>query len=362
MNTVNVDLDDKSYSIFIEDDLLKHAGRHISEVKTSDSLTIITNETVASLYLNALKTSLEKSAFRVDTIIIPDGERYKTLAQVEDIYHQLVSYRLDRQSMLVALGGGVVGDITGFAAASFLRGVPFIQIPTSLLAQVDSSVGGKTGVNLAEGKNLIGAFYQPSLVLIDPTVLRTLPEKEFLSGMSEVIKYGVISDADFFSFLESSMTNALALESEALSHIIKKCCGIKADVTSRDETEKGLRAILNFGHTIGHAIETLTGYTGYTHGEAVAIGMAAAVRLSHHWGLCNEADIERITALLKAARLPYKLPPFSATEYLEVMLKDKKKIGQAVKMVLVTHIGEVTLQITDRTKLLEGLQHLLSAQ
>jgi 3-dehydroquinate synthase len=248
--------------------------------------------------------------------------------------------------------------MTGFAAATFLRGIPFVQLPTTLLAQVDSSVGGKTGINLAGGKNMVGAFYQPAAVVIDPLVLETLPARELSAGMAEVIKYGIIRDSDFFGFLETHIDSILQLDSEAVSTVISRCCSLKADITSRDETEKGIRAHLNYGHTIGHAVETLTGYSEYLHGEAVAIGMVAAARLSRLLGCCGSEDVARIEGIIKAARLPVTAPTFSAGEYIQSMQKDKKKTGTELNFVLLESIGEVFLQPVAE----EQLRKLLAAK
>jgi 3-dehydroquinate synthase len=339
MSSLTVELGQRSYTIYIENGAMNSVGTILSSSNPGTRVAIITNTTVAPLYLDTLKTSLHGKGFTTSEIILPDGEQYKTLDSMRGIYEQLLDFGLDRTSTLIALGGGVVGDMTGFAAATFLRGVPFVQIPTTLLAQVDSSVGGKTGVNLPGGKNMVGSFYQPIAVIIDPLVLETLPERELRAGMAEVIKYGIIRDADFFCFLESNMGPILKLDPDSISAVIRKCCGIKADITSCDETEHGVRAILNFGHTLGHAVETLTGYSSFLHGEAVAIGMQAAAELSHALGYCKANDVSRITGLIKAAGLPVSAPSFSAAEYIHAMQKDKKKSGAILNFVLVKEIG-----------------------
>ncbi len=278
------------------------------------------------------------------------------------IYDQLLDLGLDRSCALIALGGGVIGDMTGFAAATFLRGIPFVQIPTTLLAQVDSSVGGKTGVNLPGGKNMVGAFNQPVAVLIDPLVLGTLPERELRAGMAEVIKYGIISDPGFFTFLEQSMHTVLKLDPDTVSTVIRQCCLIKADITSRDETEKGVRAYLNFGHTLGHAVETLTGYSRFLHGEAVAIGMLAAAQLSHTLGFCEAEDVDRIDSLITAVGLPVAIPPFPVSDYLQAMLKDKKKTGSIINVVLMKRIGDVFLRPVAQEQLQAFLSGALAAR
>jgi 3-dehydroquinate synthase len=279
-------------------------------------------------------------------IEIPDGEQHKNLDWANAIYTSLLTNMFDRKSALVALGGGVIGDLTGFAAATFLRGVPFIQVPTTLLAMVDSSVGGKTGVNHAMGKNMIGAFYQPKKVLMDLSVLKTLPKEEFLSGMAEVIKYGVIRDAAFFDYLVNNREKILSLDPDALSHVIQRSCEIKAEVVSKDECEGGLRAILNYGHTVGHALEKAENYT-MRHGYAVAIGMVYAARLAHKTGLCDASVSQRVEELIKSYGLPTDLSALSrkpaVTELMDTMQIDKKAEGGKVKFVLPKKIGEVVI-------------------
>lgn len=362
MESVKVRLGNRSYPILIENGLLKQAGKIIAELPLRKVAAVITNTTIAPLYLPTLKKSLEDASFKVNEIIIPDGEQYKDPSQIEKIYSDLLTMDLDRNSPVIALGGGVVGDISGFAASTFLRGVPFIQIPTTLLAQVDSSVGGKTGVNLPDGKNMVGTFYQPVIVIIDPQALKTLDPREIRAGLSEVIKYGIIRDKDFFSFLHDNIEQTLNLHEPTISHIIKTCCIIKADITSRDETEQGLRSILNFGHTIGHAIETLTHYTEYLHGEAVSIGMAAAAKLSSAWGSGLLDDYEKVKALLQKAGLPTEMPGFSLHQYNNVIQKDKKKSGDRIRMVLMKKPGEVFLEEVNSEKLMSALKEEFKLQ
>jgi 3-dehydroquinate synthase len=338
--TVRVELGSRSYDIVIANGQLSSVGQLLSSINVHKNTTIITNTTIAPLYLDVLKTTLHVNGFKTSEIILPDGEQYKTLDSMRDIYDQLLSFGLDRSCSLIALGGGVIGDMTGFAAATFLRGIPFVQIPTTLLSQVDSSVGGKTGVNLPGGKNMVGSFYQPAAVIIDPLVLETLPKRELQSGMAEVIKYGIISDPDFFAFLESNMDSIMKLDAESISTVISQCCRIKADITSQDETEQSIRAHLNYGHTLGHAVETLTGYSKYLHGEAVAIGMHAAALLSRSLGFCEDSDVGRIKALLQAADLPIDVPPLTVSEYLHAIQKDKKRTGATLNFVLVRSIGD----------------------
>ncbi|HSA78167.1 MAG TPA: 3-dehydroquinate synthase, partial [Nitrospirota bacterium] len=304
------------------------------------------NPTVKKLYGQRVVDSLKAAGFLVLSIEIPDGEQYKTLDWANAIYSALLINSFDRKSALVALGGGVIGDLTGFAAATFMRGVPFVQVPTTLLAMVDSSVGGKTGVNHAMGKNMIGAFYQPKKVLMDLDVLRSLPQEEFLAGMAEVIKYGVIWDASFFEYLDRKREKILDLNPDVLSQIIQRSCEIKAEVVSKDEREGGLRAILNFGHTVGHAIETAENYT-MRHGEAVAIGMVYASKLAHTAGLCNASVPERVEKLIKSYGLPTSLSALSrkpsVTELMDTMRIDKKAEGGKVRFVLPKKIGEVVV-------------------
>jgi shikimate kinase / 3-dehydroquinate synthase len=355
MNTVTVDLGHRSYDISIEEQLLDKAGSCIASLYTRGNTAIVTNTTVSPLYASRLTAALKNSGFRTSVIELPDGENFKSLEHLQHIYSSMLEAGLDRQSLLIALGGGVIGDMTGFAAATYMRGVPFIQIPTTLLAQVDSSVGGKTGVNLTEGKNLIGAFYQPLMVLIDPQVLRTLPPRQLQSGAAEVIKSAVIHDPVFFEYLEHSTSGIAAADMTVLQNIITTCCRIKASITSQDETEQGVRAFLNFGHTIGHAIETLTGYTSYTHGEAVAIGMAAVAQISYKLGFCKKNVAERVTALLQNVGLPTTLPCFPATAYIDAILKDKKKMADTLKFIFLEEIGTVFIRAITAQELHELL-------
>ncbi|MCP4626020.1 MAG: 3-dehydroquinate synthase [bacterium] len=361
MEKATVDLGKRSYDILIENGILDQAGTLIKSLPLRQHTTIITNDTIAPLYLEQLKTSLTSASITFNEIILPDGEEHKELKTIEAIHHKLLTHDLDRNSPLIALGGGVIGDMTGFAAATYLRGVPFIQIPTTLLSQVDSSVGGKTGVNLPGGKNMVGAFYQPALVIIDPLVLKTLERRELKAGMAEVIKYGIIWDASFFNFLKENLTQAYALDAKTIARLIKTCCTIKAEITSRDETEKGIRSYLNFGHTIGHAIETLTEYKTYIHGEAVAIGMVAAAKLSAGWGHCDDTEVSEVVEILQQAELPTKLPSFSAEEYSGIIQKDKKKTGSSVRMVLMNRIGKVLLKDIDQPTLIAALKKMLTA-
>ncbi len=356
MENVKVELKERSYNIVIENGLLNKAGKLISTLPIRKNIAVITNTTIAPLYLEKVKTSLIDSGFIVHEIILQDGEEYKHLDTISEIYNQLIKMDFDRNSSIIALGGGVIGDMAGFAAATFFRGVPYIQIPTTLLSQVDSSVGGKTGVNLPGGKNLVGAFYQPQIVLIDPDVLQTLKKSELRAGLAEVIKYGVILDEKFFNYLESNIEKALLLDNDTIIQIIKTCCALKADVTSKDEKEKGIRSYLNFGHTIGHAVETLTNYKSYIHGEAVAIGMAAIARISVLWELTNAESSNKLIELLEKSGLPTNLPIFKLNDYINAMLKDKKRAEAGINMVLMKQIGEVCLKIKSADDLKEAFK------
>ncbi len=339
MEVVTVELKDRSYSIYIERDLLKGIGNRIKSLIPDKKIVVITNPRINSLYGNILKDTLKSAGFDAYFVDIPDGEEYKTVETAVKIYDRLIEIKMERESPLIALGGGVIGDITGFVAATYLRGVPYIQVPTTLLAQVDSSIGGKTAVNHPKGKNLIGVFYQPKAVYIDIETLKTLPKEEILCGVSEIIKYGIIKDSDFFEFLEDNIERLINLDEDALIYSIKRACEIKADVVSRDEKESGLRAILNFGHTIGHAVESLTGYKKYKHGEAVAIGMVYASRLSLEKGLCSDEDYTRVVNLIEASGLPTAIHGLNADEIINSLYLDKKVKGEKIRFVLIKAIG-----------------------
>lgn len=345
MHVVDVNLGERSYQIEIGRALYEIGGR-IKLFGFNDKIAVVTNPTVKALHGKAVIESLKSAGFMVMSIEIPDGEGYKTLEWANHIYTALLVNSFDRRSALVALGGGVIGDLTGFAAATYMRGVPFVQVPTTLLSMVDSSVGGKTGVNHPLGKNMIGAFYQPKYVLMDLDVLKTLPKEEFLAGLAEVIKYGVIADAGLFGYLETHKDRLLSLDPEALGHVIRRSCEIKAGVVAKDERESGLRAVLNFGHTIGHAIETLMNYT-MRHGEAVAVGMVYAARLARESGLCDSSVPKRIEDIVASYGLPKDLASLpralSAREILDAMQVDKKAEAGKVRFVLPTRIGEVVL-------------------
>jgi 3-dehydroquinate synthase len=345
MQKIRVELGERSYNIMIGSGILKDIGRIFEKFSFSNKAALISNPTVYDLYGKTVSESLRASGYDLTEVLLPDGEEYKSLASAEKIYEALLKAKLDRKSALIALGGGVIGDITGFAAATYMRGIDFIQIPTTLLAQVDSSVGGKTGVNHPLGKNMIGAFWQPRLVWVDTATLETLPRREFLSGLGEVIKYGVIWDEDFFAYLEANRDKVLRLDKEALTHIIRRSCEIKSEVVSKDERESGLRAILNYGHTIGHAVETVTGYKKYLHGEAVAIGMHMEARLSQKLGLIENKTVARIKALIDSYELPSEMPAeIQINDLIEKMWIDKKTVGGKMHFVLPEKVGAVRIQ------------------
>ncbi len=340
LHTLEVDLGDRAYPIHIGSGLLGDAdllGPHLH----GGSAVVVSNTTVAPLYLDRVEQALAARDIRHDRVILADGEAHKTLAAVESIVDLLLARRHDRRTTVIALGGGVVGDIAGFAASVYQRGVNYIQLPTTLLSQVDSSVGGKTGVNHPLGKNMIGAFYQPRCVIADIATLDTLPDRELSAGLAEVIKYGLIHDAEFFAWLEANMGGLVARDPALLAEAVLVSCRTKASVVERDERESGLRAILNLGHTFGHAIETLTGYGTWLHGEAVAAGMVMAIDLSIREGLIDELVRDRATALLERAGLPTAPPPeLTAGQFLEVMAIDKKTVDGQIRLVLLRALGD----------------------
>lgn len=344
MKTLTVDLGDRSYPIHIGTGLLEHA-RLIREHIKGKSAVIVSNATVAPLYLETVQSAL--NGLRHKAIILPDGESYKTIDSLNLIYTQLLEDRFDRNTTLIALGGGVIGDITGFAAASYQRGIPFIQVPTTLLSQVDSSVGGKTGVNHPLGKNMIGAFYQPQAVIIDITTLSTLPDRELSAGIAEIIKYGILGDAEFFAWLEANMDKLLDRDADALAYAIARSCQDKAYIVAADEKEKGMRALLNLGHSFGHAIETGMGYGVWLHGEAVACGMVMAARLSQAMGWIDQAAVHRISTLIERAHLPVTPPQLmSPQHFMDLMSVDKKVLDGQLRLVLLHAIGKAV--VTDQ--------------
>ncbi|MBU0701991.1 3-dehydroquinate synthase [bacterium] len=344
MKNIKVNLGERSYAIYIDAGLLKNIGNILTEAGVGHDVVVITNPKVGYFYKDILVSQLKETGFETRVIEIPDGEDYKNLKTVAYLYDKLVEMKAHRKTTLIALGGGVIGDIVGFVAATFMRGIPFVQIPTTLLAQVDSSVGGKTGVNLTTAKNMVGAFWQPQVVIIDPDVLKTLSLREIKSGLAEVIKYGMIHDADFFEYLEKNIQHIERLESEAMIHIIDSSCKIKAEVVESDEREAGLRAILNFGHTIGHALESQTSYQLFRHGEAISIGMAAAVKIAARIGMFPRKDVTRLITLLQMAGLPVKFKDLSPDDLLQTMFSDKKNVSsEHIRFILPKRIGHVIM-------------------
>lgn len=334
----------KEYPIFLGTDLLRKTGMILRKEGLTGKALVVTNSKLSGLYLKPLVGSLEQAGFSHQVVIIPDGEEYKSLAQVEKVYDAAAAFRLERSSLLIALGGGVIGDLTGFAASTYLRGVKFIQIPTTLLAQVDSSVGGKVGVNHREGKNLIGAFYQPAIVITDLKVLDTLEGREFKSGLAEIIKAGLIGDPDLFRYLLTQSEKVKKRSTSALLEIIRKACLFKAQVVEEDEFELGRRAILNYGHTIGHALEVETGYGVYRHGEAVAIGMAGAALIGELVGISRPGVWEQTMELLKLYGLPVEIPGIPAERLFGRMALDKKVKKGEIRWVLTPKLGEAVIK------------------
>ena len=344
MKVLQVELSgSRGYPIYIGSGLLSPKdllARHIR----SKQVVIVSNETIAPLYLDKVRAVLAE--YQVEAVVLPDGEQYKTLQHLEKIFDQLLEKKFSRNATLIALGGGVIGDMGGFAAACYQRGIAFIQIPTTLLAQVDSSVGGKTGVNHPLGKNMIGAFYQPQCVIADADVLDTLDDRQLSAGLAEVIKYGLIRDPEFLQWLEQNMPKLLARDKQALAYAIERSCANKAEVVGEDEFESGVRATLNLGHTFGHAIETGSGYGHYLHGEAVAIGTCFAADLSRRLGWLNDADVDRIIAIFKAANLPVTPPAEMTTEqYVDLMAVDKKNVDGKIRVILLEAIGKASLPV-----------------
>lgn len=341
METLRVELGDRSYPIHIGSGLLDRIPSLLPPLAGKQIL-IVTNETVAPLYLERVQAGF--ASYQRDSLVLPDGEQYKNLDTLNQIFTRLLEHRHSRTTTLVALGGGVIGDITGFAAAAYQRGVDFIQIPTTLLSQVDSSVGGKTGVNHALGKNMIGAFHQPRVVIADTDTLDTLPPREYSAGMAEIIKYGLIRDTAFLGWLEANIEPLMQRAREQLAHAIRRSCEIKADIVAADEREADLRAILNLGHTFGHAIENAQGYGEWLHGEAVGAGMRMAVDLSAREGWLNAAEVDRIIRLLRAARLPVEGPSgMSVENYLDKMAVDKKNVDARIRLVLLEQLGKAVI-------------------
>ena len=346
-HTVPIALGDRSYQIVIGSQLLGNGDTFASLPKASTAV-VVSNETVAPIYAQRLADALAGKYKHVHLVTLPDGEAFKTFQVLHQIFDALLQHGCDRKTVLFALGGGVVGDMTGFAAASFMRGVPFVQVPTTLLAQVDSSVGGKTGINHPLGKNMIGAFYQPLLVVCDLDTIKTLPDRELSAGLAEIIKYGPIADADFLTWIEQNLTLLLARDVDALAHAVRRSCEIKAWVVGQDERESGLRAILNFGHTFGHAIEAGLGYGEWLHGEAVGCGMVMAAHLSQRLGLVDNAFVKRLTTLIQKAGLPSVGPVLDARDnagrYLELMRLDKKSEDGEIRFVVIDGMAKAAIQ------------------
>ncbi|EMK5746158.1 3-dehydroquinate synthase [Proteus mirabilis] len=345
MEKITVTLGERSYPITIASGLF-HQPETFLPLKKGQQVMIVTNVTLAPLYLDKVTNTLEQQGVLVDSVILPDGEQYKSLTVMNDVFTALLEKNHNRDTTLLALGGGVIGDLTGFAAASYQRGVRFIQVPTTLLSQVDSSVGGKTAVNHPLGKNMIGAFYQPASVVIDLDCLATLPPRELSSGLAEVIKYGIILDKDFFIWLENNIDKLIALEPKAMAYCIRRCCELKAQVVAADEKEtSGLRALLNLGHTYGHAIEAHMGYGVWLHGEAVAAGMVMAAKTAQDLGQFTQAETQRVIQLLKKANLPVNGPDeMQPEDYLPHMMRDKKVSAGKLHLVLLKGIGQSELR------------------
>ncbi len=348
---IPVDLGPHHYDIIIGCGVRACIGRYLRELAVGEKVAVVTHAKIDRLYGNEIRAGLVASGYDPMTILVPQGERYKTLSQVERIYDGLIQNRFERGSALVALGGGVIGDMAGFAAATFLRGIAYVQVPTTVVAQVDASIGGKTGVDHPRGKNLIGAFHQPRLVCADPEVLSTLSKREYIAGLAEVVKYGVIADAEFFDVLESDADALRMRNADVLRDCIERSAAIKAKIVSADERELGLRKILNYGHTLGHAIETLTGYRTYKHGEAVAIGMAAAAGLSCAMGLLSPEAVARQNRLLSRLGLPTQWPDFTPDQFIDVMARDKKVAGGEIFFVLPEKIGVARTERVSRSEL-----------
>ena len=357
MKLLNINLGDRSYEIRIGRGILQNTAEWVLDIAKPSRVVIITHPSINKLYGQTLSSGFSDSNVPTDFIEVPDGEKSKSLVQTEQIYDHLLKLKCDRQTVLIALGGGVIGDLTGFIAATYMRGVPFIQVPTTLLSQVDSSVGGKTAVNHPLGKNMIGVFYQPILVVIDIETLNTLPEKEYRAGIAEIVKYGVIEDANLFDFLEQKFQQILSQDSDSLEHIIFTSCSIKARVVEKDEFESHYRMVLNFGHTIGHTIESLTSYSTFIHGEAVSIGMVYAAKLSHVMDYCDDEVVQRITTLIINFGLPSRLPDLNIEDMIQTMYLDKKTAHKMIRFIVVKDIGSIEIvDNVDPSFILEALQ------
>ncbi len=355
---------DDSYDILIGSGIVQaNAGMEITGIFKSiglkDRACVMTSETVVRLYGPVLKDFLENAGIKPVVLTLPDGERTKSLNYLSYLYDELIKNRFERGDFIIAFGGGVIGDLAGYAAATYLRGINFIQIPTTLLADVDSSVGGKTAIDHPGGKNLIGAFYQPECVIIDVNFLDTLPERELKNGFAEVIKYGVVLDAEFFTYLENNYEKILSYDKDSLMYIIEKSCAIKADVVNKDEKESGLRSVLNFGHSLGHAIEVLYNYETVKHGEAIAVGMIFASMVSKDLALCTGETVDRVKTLIKNSGLPASIPDFSPEEYINAMKLDKKVSDKLIKFVLIKDIGGFVFKELDFEYISKFLKKIL---
>ncbi len=352
MQSLTVDLGDRSYPIHIGPGLLGRAELILPHL-AARNVAIVSNTTVAPLYMQRLAAPLRAAGVNITEVVLPDGEAFKNLDTLNQVFDALLRARCERKTTLIALGGGVIGDLTGFAAATYLRGVPFIQVPTTLLSQVDSSVGGKTGVNHELGKNMIGAFYQPRLVLADTDTLQTLPDAELAAGLAEVIKYGLIRDLPFLGWLESNMESLVGRDTDALIEAILRSCQNKAEVVAEDEHEGGVRALLNLGHTFGHAIETAAGYGNWLHGHAVAAGTLLAAETSLGLGWISEADVVRVEALFHRAGLPVRAPAYGVERYLDLMAQDKKVEAGRIRFILLKALGEAVVSSAVPPELLQ---------
>jgi 3-dehydroquinate synthase len=355
MKTLHVDLASRSYPIYIGTDLLEQKALFEPHLKSSTTVFIVSNTTVAPLYAKTLTNTLTQLGKTVRLLELPDGESFKDWQHLQLIFDELLAHGADRQSMIVALGGGVVGDMAGFGAASFMRGIRFIQVPTTLLAQVDSSVGGKTGINHPLGKNMIGAFHQPVAVIADLNTLRTLPARELSAGLAEVIKHGAIADADFLDWIEANTSALLACDTNAMAHAVLRSCEIKSAVVSADEREGGIRATLNFGHTFGHAIESGLGYGEWLHGEAVGCGMVMAADLSARLGQINKLDAERLKRIIKSMHLPIVPPKLGTERFMELMQVDKKTEAGQIRYITLGSIGAARIQQVPDATVIETL-------
>ena len=354
MKTLEVDLGNRSYPIYIGTDLIDQPNL-FGACEKATSIYIVTNTTVAPLYAKRLTKTLDTFGKSVRTITLPDGESYKDWKNLQLIFDDLLKFGADRQTMLIALGGGVIGDMTGFAAASFMRGIRFIQVPTTLLAQVDSSVGGKTGINHPLGKNMIGAFHQPVAVVADLNTLKTLPPRELSAGLAEVVKHGAIADSEFLDWIEANASALLDCDTTAMGHAVLRSCEIKSAVVSADEREGGIRATLNFGHTFGHAIEAGMGYGEWLHGEAVGCGMVLGADLSCRLKHISKTELERLTKIIKSMNLPVIPPKFSVARYMELMQVDKKTEGGQIRYVLLERIGKAQIKSVADAQVIETL-------